>query len=432
MGCVAIMRRGVVLSLAMMSALASAHARAAEDSTLPSWLDVDVKGLIEARAALTSNTKSWEDGGLGKVRWGSDSGAGVIAKPEGDLVVQPHFGFDWSGFVALSANTQQRPAVDVQEAYLAYKSPPTSQFGLKARAGIFYPPVSLENEGLAWTSPYTITSSAINTWVGEELRTIGGEASLTWRPDEALDIALTGSLFKFNDPAGTLLAWRGWTISDREVGIFDRVPLAPVRIIRPGATLDEQAQSEEPYHEIDERFGYYAAAHLAAEDYGRLQVMRYDNRADDRDLEYEQWAWWTRFWSAGYVAPEWLDFTFLAQYMTGTTTVITLPPPRTAIVYTDFWSAYALVSKEWGRHRLSLRLEKFRTKDGDTFPDNNNERGTGVTAAYVFRPSDRQRITLEVLRVDSDRPERVYLGFPAKAHETVVQASYRFFFGTGG
>lgn len=426
------MRRRIVVSLLIMGTLAAGGARAADDSALPSWLDLDVKGLIDARIAMTSQTKSWEEGGLGKVRWGSDGGTGVVARPEGALVIQPRFGFDWSGFIQLSASSQQRPAVDLQEAYLAYKTPPASQFAFKARAGVFFPPISMENGGLAWTSPYTITSSAINTWVGEELRTIGGEGTLSWRPDEAMDIGITGALFKFNDPTGTLLAWRGWTLGDREVGLFDRIPLPRVRIIRPGATLDEQALSEEPYHEIDERFGYYAAAHAAHDDYGRLQALRYDNRADDRDLEYEQWAWWTRFWSVGYAAPEWLNFTVIAQYVTGTTTVITLPRPRKAIVYTDFWSAYALVSKDWGRHRLSLRLEKFGTDDGDTFPDNNNEHGTGVTAAYVFRPTERQRVTLEVLHVDSHRPERVYLGFPAKARETVLQASYRFFFGTGG
>lgn len=425
------MRRCVAFSLLILGALQAGRAQAADDSSLPSWLDLGVKGLIDARFAITSETKSWEEGGLGKVRWGSDTGVGVVARPEGAIVLQPHFGFDWSGFVQLQASSQQRPAVDVVEAYLAYKTPPASQLGFSAKAGVFFPPISMENTGLAWTSPYTISSSAINTWVGEELRTIGGEGTFSWRPNEGADMGLTGAFFKFNDPTGTLLAWRGWTISDREVGLFDRVPLPRVRIIRPGATLDEQAGSEEPFHEIDERIGYYAAAHVSLEDYGRLEALRYDNRADDRDLEYEQWAWWTRFWSAGYASPEWLSFTFLAQYMTGTTTVITLPPPRTAIVYTDFWSAYALVSKDWGRHRLSLRLEKFGTDDGDTFPDNNNEHGTGVTAAYVFRPSERQRVTFEVLHVDSHRPERVYLGFPAKAHETVVQASYRIFFGTG-
>ena len=31
----------------------------------------------------------------------------------------------------------------------------------------------MENTGPLWTSPYTISSSAINTWLGEELRAGG-------------------------------------------------------------------------------------------------------------------------------------------------------------------------------------------------------------------------------------------------------------------
>ncbi|MGE4064035.1 MAG: hypothetical protein AB7E79_11775 [Rhodospirillaceae bacterium] len=426
------MRFRVGISLMIVSALAAGCARAAETSSLPPWFALDVNGLIDARLALTSGTLSWEEGGLGKVRWGSSDGdPGVIARPEGALVVQPRFGFDLEGFVHLQASSQQRPAVDVVEAYLAYETPPSSRFGLQVKGGFFFPHISVENTGLAWTSPYTITSSAINTWIGEELRTVGGEITATWRPDALSELGTTGSVYYFNDPTGTLLAWRGWTLSDREAGLFDRIRVPMVRLIAPGAPLDEQALTEEPFHEIDAKQGYYLGAHAAHEDYGRLQIHWYNNNADDRELKFGQWAWRTKFWSAGYTSPSWADITFLAQAMTGTTTVITRPAPRGPFVDTKFWSVYGLVSKEWDRHRLSLRLERFGADDRDTSVDDNNERGTGITAAYVYRPADRHRLTLEVLHVSSRRPERIFLGFPEKAKETVLQASYRLFFGTG-
>jgi hypothetical protein len=426
------MRRGVVVSLLILGALQAGRAHAADSSALPSWLDLDIKGLIDARLALTSETLSWEEGGLGKVRWGSSDGnAGLVARPEGALVFQPRFGFDWSGFVHLQATSQQRPAVDVVEAYMAYETPPASRFGLHVKGGVFFPPISVENTGLAWTSPYTITSSAINTWIGEELRTIGGEITSTWRPSEATELGATSAVYYFNDPTGTLLAWRGWTLSDREAGIFDRLRVPEVRLIRPGAQLDEQALTEEPFHEIDAKPGYYAGVHASHEDYGRLQVLRYHNNGDDRELRHAQWAWRTEFWSAGYTSPSWADFTVLGQAMTGSTTVITRSAPRGPFVDTRFWSVYGLVSKDWNRHRVSLRVERFGADDRDTSADDNNEHGTGVTLAYVFRPSERQRLTVEVLHVESDRPERIYFGMPRQARETVLQASYRFFFGTG-
>ena len=45
------------------------------------------------------------------------------------------------------------------------------------KTGAFFPTISLENDDLGWTSPYTLTPSAINSWIGEELRTIGSEGT---------------------------------------------------------------------------------------------------------------------------------------------------------------------------------------------------------------------------------------------------------------
>ncbi|MSO73051.1 MAG: hypothetical protein EXQ84_05510 [Rhodospirillaceae bacterium] len=92
----------------------------------------------------------------------------------------------------------------------------------------------------------------------------------------------------------------------------------------------------------------------------------------------------------------------------------------------------ALLSKSWERHRVSFRLDQFGTKDEDSFPDINAEHGTGYTFSYtfsyIFRPFENHRMTLEVLHVDSRRRERAFLGLPASAHETQIQASYRIFF----
>ncbi len=114
--------------------------------------------------------------------------------------------------------------------------------------------------------------------------------------------------------------------------------------------------------------------------------------------------------------------------MNGSTTLITIRPPIGPIVATNYWSAFALISKEWDRHRLSFRAERFVTSDHDIFPDNNNERGTALTLAYVYRPAVKQRLTLELIRVTSGRPERGFLGLAPHATETQAQASYRFFF----
>ena len=396
---------------------------------LPSGIDIDVKGYIEGRAVATGRTRSWEDGGLGKLRFGSANGGSrrAMVRLEGAAVARVMLGFDWTGIIHVTANQEQHVPVDIVEAFIQYKPAPRGAVGFSAKAGAFFPPISMENSSLAWTSPYTITSSAINSWVGEELKAVGGEAKLTYRTED-IDLEVSGAAFVANDPAGTQLAWRGWSLHDREAGLFDRLPLAPIRITRPGARLFKQAPTEEPFHEIDGRVGYYA--HVSADhfDYGTLTALWYDNNADDKVLRAGQWAWRTRFWSAGYKLTLPGDVDVLAQVMRGGTSVVTVPTEPNGVVNTDFWATYLLVSKEFDRHRVSLRLDRFGTNDEDTSLDNNNEHGTAVTAAYVLRPAPRQRLTIEALYVKSYRPERAALGLPIRIGETQFQASYRFFF----
>ena len=130
----------------------------------------------------------------------------------------------------------------------------------------------------------------------------------------------------------------------------------------------------------------------------------------------------------GYTATLPWDVDFVAQYMDGKTTVVTIPNRPYPLDYAEFWSAYGLVSKEWGRHRLSFRFDRFGTHSDSITLDDTNERGSALTLAYNFRPTAKTRITLEGLRVNSTRPERAAIGLPARAIENQVMLSFRLFF----
>ena len=74
-------------------------------------------------------------------------------------------------------------------------------------------PVSLENRGVGWSDVYSITPSALNTWTGEEFRTIGAELEGRWLGAShgyLGDVALVGAVYGWNDPAGALIADRGY------------------------------------------------------------------------------------------------------------------------------------------------------------------------------------------------------------------------------
>lgn len=59
------------------------------------------------------------------------------------------------------------------------------------------------------------------------------------------------------------------------------------------------------------------------------------------------------------------------------TIVVTRPGGVGPIIKTAFRSGYALVSKQWDKQRVALRLKYFQTTDKDRlFPNYNDERGT--------------------------------------------------------
>ena len=98
-----------------------------------------------------------------------------------------------------------RNPVDLSEFYLDVRPFPTSAVRWRARIGAFFMPVSLENRGTGWTDVYSITPSALNTWIGEEFRTIGAEIEARWLGASSGylgDVALVGAAYGWNDPAG--------------------------------------------------------------------------------------------------------------------------------------------------------------------------------------------------------------------------------------
>ena len=101
---------------------------------------------------------------------------------------------------------------------------PRSANQQQVRFGAFYPPFSLENGAHGWESPFTYSYSAINTWLGEEVRPLGAEWSLRRRlasTRNTQEVRVFASGFYGNDPAATLLFWRGWSLHDRQTRLND-------------------------------------------------------------------------------------------------------------------------------------------------------------------------------------------------------------------
>lgn len=392
--------------------------------------------LFDLRFAYTDDTLGFLDGGLGKTRYGGDE--------EGDeralaRLSQLSVTADLRLFEGLDAHLQVNvdaepdrgsaaDRLDVIEAFFRYSFGLGGQNQARGKVGLFFPPISLEHPGDAWTTFYTITPSVINGWVGEEIRSLGAEVSFA-RTGMENELSLTAAGFGWNDPSASLLAYRGWAAHDRQTGFADRIPLPPLPSIGEGGVFSGQAAWAEPIREVDDRVGYYAAA--SWDNYRRFLVnaVYYDNRARPDAFDSEQYGWRTRFYDLGALltfgdgttGPE-----LLTQYLSGDTWMGSQAPGLPKVTF-DYRSFYSLLTVPLGRHRLSLRYDWFETVDRDEFEavDDNDEDGNGVTLAYLVRTADRQRLALELLRVSSDRDGRAAIGLPPAAVEWLFQLSYR-------
>jgi len=119
---------------------------------------------------------AWIDGGLGKLRYAETNdgieSTRVFAQYRGRVANT------LSATVIADYQSDASSGIDVTEAYMDWRPIPRSENQQQIRFGAFYPPFSRENVDLGWQSPFTYSYSAINTWLGEEIRPIGVEWSL--------------------------------------------------------------------------------------------------------------------------------------------------------------------------------------------------------------------------------------------------------------
>lgn len=376
-------------------------------------------GYIDARGGWAGEETEWNDGGLGKTRFGGGDG---FASADAALAAR------WQVTPSLSASTQvqflhgQSPSLGVLDAYLNYRPVSTTPWRWSVKAGAFFPPISQENEGVGWTSLWTLSPSAVNTWVGEELRTIGAEARLEHRGEFA-SVEAIGAIFRSNDPAGELLASRGWALGDFTAALDAR--MREPDVIAP-LTGTEPPVWYRPFDEIDGRLGWYAGFAVDAPAYGKGTLLYYDNRADPtREEDYagrEVYAWRTRFWSAG-GQTRINDIVLAAQAMHGSTAFEPVPG---LLLDTRFNAGYLLAAWERGAWRPAIRIDGFQLRQlPDFLSAPLSEHGNALTVALNWRPVDWLRVTGEWLRVDSRRDQRTLAGLQPRQIDRQLQLSLR-------
>ena len=384
--------------------------------------DFQIHGFADLRLVSAADDVSWTHGGLGKTRYGGGTDAAHFGGAALNATWQARP--DLLVLADLRYQPQDRSTIGLVEAFARYRPVSTSAWRWSIKAGEFFPPISLENDAIGWTSPWTLTSSAINSWVGEELRTFGTEFRIEHR-GEANTFEAGAALFTANDPLGEILFARGWSMSDLVEGSGGRLRESDAYAESLGIAPPRRY---DPFIEIDHRVGFYADLTWRSQEFGRATVLYYDNRADPSAYHPfggndELFAWRTHFTSAG-AQSRIGDLVLIGQAMAGTTEIA----PTGFRGEAHFSAAYVLAGWELGAWRPALRLDAFTTREDPAFPPALSEHGNALTLAMNWRPLDWLRLTGEALRVSSTRDQRLALGLAPHQIDMQVQFNARVLF----
>ncbi len=303
-----------------------------------------------------------------------------------ELAAQAQVGVNWSPSLRFSAHAHligrtdegdaERGNLGLAAAYLETVLSPADG-RLRLRIGAFFLPTSLENVDALWENPYSISSSALNTWLGEELRPVGIDASYSRR-----GAMIGATVFRGNDTLGALPPVRGWALGDR------------------WTLLGEKLEVDGEYYtsvsaDTDGRLGWSARAGWGNQRF-KFQYTYLDNRSDG--LAYgDLFNWNTRFQiaAAGISFGPW---TIAAEKGWGPTYLI-VDGQR---YVSDIAASYLLLSRRVGRARAFVRFDVY---------DNGERTGHATTAALIWAITKQLKVKTEVLRADDETRGRVQLRY---------------------
>ncbi len=393
-------------------------------------IEHSIKGLIDVRVIAIDNPakgNSYLEGDYGKFNFDSESSFALA-----QLGINYKVIFDNGINMHVAANAYKDKnaiALGITEAFLNYKSLPTPNgWRLNTRVGLFYPKISLENISLAWSTPYTLTSSSLNNWMGEELRHSGVGFRLEKLgkfSNSKHNFTVDLSLFQNNDTAGAMLAWHGWTVGNRQTLIHEKLLVQPMPARQ--EMLINQAAGSDPFIELDNRWGSHLVGDWQFGNKLKLNMGYYNNNVDPNVVKEGQYTWGTDFYHLGFKYKVSKNSEIISQWMQGSTSMNS--PYGSKVVDNQYKNGFVMLRHLWNKHHIALRAEEFSISDLDsTWGDNNQEYGKGLTVSYRYRLNKTSFIHTEYNWLQSIKPARYYLHQDVRLIERQYQIAFRRFF----
>lgn len=430
------MRAAIVFALVLSACAAAAG-------------EFSVDGYVAGGGIAVDSPTSWLAGGFGRFPLGSDDGDNT-ADVTGETRVQIEWANASDTFsVHLLPIARYEPDAvgtdefGLAEAYVDVNVHAGDNHRFRFRGGQFFLGTSRENVEIGWTSPYTLTYSALNSWIGEEVRPIGLDVDYRWTSARDDRVSLGGTAFRGNDTMGTLLSWRGWSMGERLTVYDEVVPLPPLKSFDKYFTYQRRGTTAFT-DDLDGNTGYSVRARWQRADMIVLQVTHLDNRGDRKlygasygdqgpwglksyhwdDARTGEYAWETRFMHYG-AEVNVSAFTVAAEYLAGSTA---MGENWQAYVDNDFDAGYLLASWKPNAFRVSARYDVFSVTDLDqSMAENNEDEGDAWTLAVFWEPSARWRVGVEGVDLNATHPVAVNYGVP-DVDGRMLRAELRFRF----
>lgn len=355
--------------------------------SITSYAETDF--ILRGTWALKENTPSFQDFGQNHQRFDGDG----LHLSQAVISTSQRLSNSWTLSGVLNAYSDGEERLNFSQLYLKYRPLSASTIKPEVKVGAFYPAISAENTDIAWLSPHFLSNSAINSWIGEELRTGGVEFSVRQNGRQVRSNwswKVLASLFKGNDTTGTLLSWRGFALHDRQSLYNDRVNFLPIPGVIDEDRLGAPAWTE-PFREIDNRLGYYLGTHVAYKRSAEIRYYYYDNNADANVVDPDRiYAWHTRFHSLTLRYMNSPEFTLFSQLLVGDTQM------GKRIVDNDFKSGFVAAVYRMTPYTVAARADWYQVNDNDNYAlDPNGSTGRAFTISAGRNISEHFSITAE-------------------------------------
>lgn len=371
-------------------------------------------GFLAGRGIWVKSQPSWLEGGAGRF----DVGAKNSDDRRTVHTEVAQLGFDWTPLTWLSFHAdgvgRHEPSRQAgRSAGLVQAYGDIYSEHLSLRVGSFWLPTSRENVDPMWNSRYTITYSALNTWIGQEVRPMG--VDLQFSPNFYITAGATA--FRGNDTMGTELAARGWTFGNHLSVYGEPLPLPEEN--------NTYSTTKPIWKDLDKKTGYSERLRLQMPERAMIQFTHVDNRADlEPELYDGQTLWQTRFNLIGGSIGTSGPVTLAAEWMNGSTAV-GFPGGSYTM---DFDTTYVLLSQKKGTERWTIRGDRFTTKSKKTQPnDPGRESGHAITIAW-FHEVGKTRTGIEYAKVKGDRPGLASSGYDPNTGGSTITLEVRYGF----